>query len=158
MQDDRNPVIIHEMKQHIICFVYNAFIIMLKEYPYNVLLKRSFIESVPKQVMTKRWFRLMLFRSIHVFNVTCWFLLLQILKPAEKKKPNSSRPVTPPRNTVPKQAKKWFPRGPAGLVSYALHVSRIRSGSAPAAPSTASLSRFFTLFFLLYCPERPLAY
>lgn len=31
----------------------------------------------------------------------------QILKPAEKKKPNSSRPVTPPRNMVTKQAKKW---------------------------------------------------
>ncbi|KAM9440380.1 serine/threonine-protein phosphatase PP1-gamma catalytic subunit A isoform 3-T3 [Clarias gariepinus] len=30
----------------------------------------------------------------------------QILKPAEKKKPNSSRPVTPPRNMVTKQAKK----------------------------------------------------
>ncbi|XP_016109259.1 serine/threonine-protein phosphatase PP1-gamma catalytic subunit B isoform X2 [Sinocyclocheilus grahami] len=30
----------------------------------------------------------------------------QILKPAEKKKPNSSRPVTPPRNVVTKQAKK----------------------------------------------------
>lgn len=31
----------------------------------------------------------------------------QILKPAEKKKPNGSRPVTPPRNMVTKQAKKW---------------------------------------------------
>ncbi|KAF0033579.1 hypothetical protein F2P81_013645 [Scophthalmus maximus] len=30
----------------------------------------------------------------------------QILKPAEKKKPNGSRPVTPPRNMVTKQAKK----------------------------------------------------
>ncbi len=49
--------------------------------------------------------------------------LFQILKPAEKKKPNSSRPVTPPRNMVPKPAKKWGSREPAGLVSYA----RIRS-------------------------------
>lgn len=32
--------------------------------------------------------------------------VLQILKPAEKKKPNGSRPVTPPRNMVTKQAKK----------------------------------------------------
>ncbi|CAB1321793.1 unnamed protein product [Coregonus sp. 'balchen'] len=30
----------------------------------------------------------------------------QILKPAEKKKPNGSRPVTPPRNMVTKQGKK----------------------------------------------------
>ncbi|XP_016157558.1 PREDICTED: serine/threonine-protein phosphatase PP1-gamma catalytic subunit [Ficedula albicollis] len=30
----------------------------------------------------------------------------QILKPAEKKKPNSSRPVTPPRGMITKQAKK----------------------------------------------------
>lgn len=33
-------------------------------------------------------------------------VVLQILKPAEKKKPNGSRPVTPPRNMVTKQAKK----------------------------------------------------
>uniref|UniRef100_A0A8V0ZYK3 Serine/threonine-protein phosphatase n=2 Tax=Phasianidae TaxID=9005 RepID=A0A8V0ZYK3_CHICK len=30
----------------------------------------------------------------------------QILKPAEKKKPNASRPVTPPRSMITKQAKK----------------------------------------------------
>uniref|UniRef100_A0A8C6D9W9 protein-serine/threonine phosphatase n=1 Tax=Moschus moschiferus TaxID=68415 RepID=A0A8C6D9W9_MOSMO len=30
----------------------------------------------------------------------------QILKPAEKKKPNATRPVTPPRGMITKQAKK----------------------------------------------------
>lgn len=30
----------------------------------------------------------------------------QILKPAEKKKPNAMRPVTPPRGMITKQAKK----------------------------------------------------
>ncbi|KAM7237257.1 hypothetical protein CapIbe_011501 [Capra ibex] len=30
----------------------------------------------------------------------------QIVKPAEKKKPNSTRPVTPPRHMITKQAKK----------------------------------------------------
>ena len=30
----------------------------------------------------------------------------QILKPAEKKKPNTTRPVTPPRGMITKQAKK----------------------------------------------------
>lgn len=42
---------------------------------------------------------------------------LQILKPAEKKKPNSSRPVTPPRNMVTKQAKKW---GTSALAVFGL--------------------------------------
>ena len=30
----------------------------------------------------------------------------QILKPAEKKKPNATRPITPPRHMITKQAKK----------------------------------------------------
>ncbi|XP_040191892.1 voltage-gated hydrogen channel 1-like [Rana temporaria] len=34
------------------------------------------------------------------------FFSFQILKPAEKKKPNASRPVTPPRGMITKQAKK----------------------------------------------------
>lgn len=42
------------------------------------------------------------------------------MKPAEKKKPNGSRPVTPPRNMVTKQAKKWSGGGVTNVGSLTL--------------------------------------
>lgn len=87
-------------------------------------------------------------------NVFCSSLLpSQILKPAEKKKPNSSRPVTPPRNMVTKQAKKWdtlavhFPFWTCIICFSFITASELLSGLVVAWTHSKLLSIF--LFFNL---------
>lgn len=79
------------------------------------------------------------------------------MKPAEKKKPNSSRPVTPPRNMVTKQAKKWGSVWP--VWTRVIQSSCVTDQECCAHRTVHCVFSFIlSCIFLLYRPQRPLWY